>query len=494
MLPIRILGSRDENEALAELSKLEIRIRWPKLKKVVKKELENVIKRRKLVRSEIEESLVPDFGLRDGIATHPFDGVSAIIKLGKADKPTLDWKLDDGKVSKVFPKSLASKNPDAKAQATAIVSDIEKMRAAQRTRLDLLMRRPRSWAFDVWRERYIDHGLVGTLARRLIWMVDDVPVIWKDGKLVDDHGKARSFSLDSTVRIWHPAARPVDEAVAWRSAIESWEISQPFKQAHREIYLLTDAERRTNTYSNRFAAHIVRAITLLSISQVRQWKSGLYGGASSPSFELADHGLIAQWWMEAAGDDHTPFGTPLYLATDQVRFVRVGENQTALPLDQIPLLAFSEILRDVDLFVALSSVGNNPNWQDGGPNGRFRNYWQRYSFGVLTESAKSRRATLERLLPRLSFRDRATLTDKFLIIQGSIRTYKIHLGSGNILMEPNDQYLCIVADRSAKSTGVNEVFLPFEGDSMLSIILSKAFLLVDDKSINDETITRQIRM
>jgi hypothetical protein len=28
------------------------------------------------------------------------------------------------------------------------------------------------------------------------------------------------------------------------------------------------------------------------------------------------------------------------------------------------------------------------------------------------------------------------------VVKGELRTYRIHLGSGNILMEPNDQYLC----------------------------------------------------
>jgi hypothetical protein len=34
--------------------------------------------------------------------------------------------------------------------------------------------------------------------------------------------------------------------------------------------------------------------------------------------------------------------------------------------------------------------------------------------------------------------------------------------------------------------------LPFEGDRVLSIILSKAFLLADDRKITDPTITRQL--
>jgi hypothetical protein len=34
--------------------------------------------------------------------------------------------------------------------------------------------------------------------------------------------------------------------------------------------------------------------------------------------------------------------------------------------------------------------------------------------------------------------------------------------------------------------------LPFEEDSRLSVILSKAFMLADDERIEDPTITRQI--
>ena len=36
--------------------------------------------------------------------------------------------------------------------------------------------------------------------------------------------------------------------------------------------------------------------------------------------------------------------------------------------------------------------------------------------------------------------------------------------------------------------------LPFEGDRMLAVILSKAFLLAADKKIKDETIRRQLAL
>jgi hypothetical protein len=213
------------------------------------------------------------------------------------------------------------------------------------------------------------------------------------------------------------------------------------------------------------------------------------------SRQLPHRGLRAELWSEpldAAATNLTPIGAFLHLVTDQVRFNRTGLREP-LPLEEVPPLVFSEILRDVDLFVGVAGVGDDPDWQDGGPDGRHRDLWHRASFGDLTETAKTRRAVLERLVPRLKIANRCKLTDKFLVVRGALRTYKVHLGSGNILMEPNDQYLCIVADRGREIRPDQNILLPFEGDMALSVILSKAFMLVDDSAITDPTITRQIR-
>ena len=129
---------------------------------------------------------------------------------------------------------------------------------------------------------------------------------------------------------------------------------------------------------------------------------------------------------------------------------------------------------------------------DGGLAGRYRTYWEEYSFGELFPSAQTRKAVLERLVPRLKIADRCSFSDRFLVVRGDLRTYKIHLGSGNILMSPNDQYLCIVPRQGAATAGSGKVFLPFEGDDRLSIILSKALLLAEDWKIKDPAIRNQI--
>ena len=102
----------------------------------------------------------------------------------------------------------------------------------------------------------------------------------------------------------------------------------------------------------------------------------------------------------------------------------------------------------------------------------------------------TRQAVLRDLLPSLTIADRCRLEPRFLIVAGKLRTYRIHVGSSNIMMEPNDQYLCIVQDH--QNAG-GRVRLPFEGDNTLSLILSKAFLLAEDDKIKDASIVSQIK-
>jgi len=100
---------------------------------------------------------------------------------------------------------------------------------------------------------------------------------------------------------------------------------------------------------------------------------------------------------------------------------------------------------------------------------------------------------LAQLIPRLKIAPRCELSERFLHVRGDIRSYKIHLGSGNILMEPNDQYLCIVPARGTAAKMEATRFVPFEGDDTLAVIISKALLLAEDTTITDPTITRQLR-
>ncbi|MGI5237845.1 hypothetical protein [Dactylosporangium sp. CA-139066] len=180
-----------------------------------------------------------------------------------------------------------------------------------------------------------------------------------------------------------------------------------------------------------------------------------------------------------------------FCTTDRVRFERGrGRARRDVPLAEVPARVFSEAMRDVDLFVGVTSIGTDPTWADHGPDDARFGYWRAFAFGDLTANGQIRRQVLEHLLPKLKIRDRARLDGHYLVVDGRRHTYRIHIGSGNILMSPNDRYLCIVPSGTARPAGVR--FLPFEGDMMLSVVLSKAMLLADDHRITDPSILRQL--
>jgi hypothetical protein len=490
-------------DALAHLARLKVKLKSAPAQKTLEKALAAVAERQALPRDELEELAVPTYGLSSvGLLIQPIVDVTARLEFHDARAVTLSFINAAGKPLKSAPAALKSAHADELKNLKLAAKDIAAMLSAQRDRLDGLFLSGKSWPFSRWRDRYLDHPVLGVLARRLIWWISRDPAAqplsatWLDGALVDQHAAPiPEPSADAAVALWHPLDATLDQAMAWRRFFEDRALRQPFKQAHREVYLLADAERATATYSNRFAAHVLRQHQFHALALQRGWRNSLRLAVDAeyapPSKTLPHHNLHAEFLVEPIGDHTNDAGVYEYLATDQVRFYDADRTRT-IHLDQVPPLALSEILRDADLFVGVASIGNNADWQDGGPNGRFRDYWWSYSFAdTLSGTALARRDTLSRLLPRLNIADRCSLDDRFLIVRGRIRTYKIHLGSGNILMSPDDQYLCIVPSTSADKA--ERVALPFEGDRTLSIILSKAFLLAADDEITDHSITHQLR-
>ncbi|BDI28226.1 hypothetical protein CCAX7_002770 [Capsulimonas corticalis] len=491
------LGAMSGMAPVAQLSRLKRKVKYAASQGMIETALAEAAARAGLPPEDLEELATPTFGLdesgrrREELGEHFAE--LAITPSGHAE---LIWTDKDGKTLKAPPAEVKKNHAETLKELKAAVTEMGKSLPALRDRLEGLLLTERSWTLGDWRERYANHPVMGAFARRLIWSFEEggrtALGIWRAETLVDETGRPLGPLPENTiVRLWHPLGSTPETVLAWRRWLETNSVAQPFKQAHREIYLLTDAEIATATYSNRFAAHILRQHQFQALCRERGWRYQLQGigfdGGNTPT--LTRHGLRVEFWVEVAEDQTlSESGISLHVSTDQVRFY--NDRGDLLPLANVPPLLFSEIMRDVDLFVGVCSIGNDPNWQNGGGHDA---YWSHFSFGDLTATAQTRRDVLSRLLPRLKIAAQCTLDGKFLRVQGSLRTYKIHLGSGNILMEPNDQYLCIVPDRHKDAKTSADVFLPFEGDHLLAIILSKAFLLASDDTIKDLTILSQVR-
>lgn len=492
------LGVNSNDSATAELTRLSQTVKQPSAKKLIGKTLDKVAESSGQTREDLEECAVPTYGLdSSGCLKQAIGGFTAECCISGVDAFQVTWRKGDGNSQKTVPAEVKEHHRPELKSLKRTIRDMEGMLSSHGRRIESFFLSEREWELETWRERYLNHPLIATLSRRLIWHFRDdknqAAGIWRDGELVDcGNAKMEWLSPRTRVRLWHPLGQEIEEVRRWRKWLETNQVTQPFKQAHREIYILTDAELQTETYSNRFAAHIIRQHQFAALAAERGWTYRLQGTFDShnvPTIVLAKWGLAVEFWVEPLGDnaETSPNGIYLHLSTDQVRFYDPGGGPR--PLLQVPAMFFSELMRDVDLFVGVCSIASDSEWRDRGE--AMGEYWQRVSFGDLSTTAKTRREILETLLPRLKIAGQCALKEKFLLVRGALRTYKIHLGSGNILMEPNDQYLCIVPGRTRSCQ--DSVYLPFEGDHTLAVILSKAFLLADDTEIKDETITRQIK-
>ncbi len=494
---VAVLFHHPERMGAGALAVLQGRVRAISQREYIDTTLDQLADRLGIDRDELVDGGLPTFGFgRAGELEQSFDTARAIVRITGARSVDLLWTKADGQPLKSIPAKVKREFGTEIDKLKTLAQTVRDALSGLSERLEKAPLELRRWAVSSWREEMVDHPVAGWIGRRLIWRFgpDDTATaaIWHNNTWRTADNRLIEPPASAAIGLWHPLFAAAAEVLAWREYLEAERITQPFKQAHREIYVLTDAERTTATYSNRFAGHVIRQRQFRVLAKTRGWKADLVGswGAENTraARDLRRWDLRAEFWVNGTGDQFETGYT--YLSTDQVRFYRLGTTEP-LRLEQVPPLVFSEIMRDVDLFVGVASVGNDPAWQDGGPEGRYRDYWQSYAFGELSGTATTRKQVLERLVPRLKIAAQCAFSDRFLVVRGSKRTYKIHLASANILMEPNDQYLCVVPDARARGAPA-DLFLPFEGDNTLSIIISKALLLADDEKITDPTITRQI--
>lgn len=312
------------------------------------------------------------------------------------------------------------------------------------------------------------------LERLIIRTADEKLGLYIPDKQTIQDVNGTEHKLNGEIQIAHPYhLYQAGELAAWQRFLVHERIVQPFKQAFRELYLLTPAEVETQTYSNRFAGHLVVATTTAKLLTSRGWKieSGDY-----PVPYKHFSGMRAVFDFEGV---YHFFGGDQPTTSDRIHFepypIRWESGKRPedywLPLTDIDPLIFSEVMRDADLVVSVA---------------------QREGETRLSNETYAQRGTLvETLLDDLGLPG-VTVDGHHAYVQGKLAKYKVHLGSAVIHIEPGN-YLCIVPDRWGKKH--DKLFLPFadEGDSKISEVISKILLLAADDKIKDESILRQIR-
>ncbi|GAA2190510.1 DUF4132 domain-containing protein [Micromonospora lupini] len=499
IVAVRLLADRDGDAPVRTLARLAGTVRNKAVQSRVQSALTGLAARHGWSLSEVMELAVDDHGLGpDGRLRTPVGPYEATVEIA-GDRARLVVARDGVPLNGV-PAQVKQAHGDELVWLRDAVKRVGATLVSERQRVEGLLSEERTWSYPDWSSRFLDHPVTATFGRRLLWETGGDGQRWTAGlprcepdgwTLVDRAGQTLP---PGRIRLWHPARADTADVLAWREHLLAAGLTQPFKQVFREVYLRTPAEEKTHTYSNRFAAHILRYRQANALLRARGWQAGYLGtwdgGYESEATKVFGGGAWRASFDHALVDNPDPDRYDVeYCSTDQVRFAcRDGSAWQPAPIVDVPPMVFTEAMRDVDLFVGVTSIATDPQWADRGED-RFSAYWRRAVVAELTPSAQVRRDALARLLPRMAIADRVELSDRHLRVRGNLRAYRIHLGSGNVMVEPDDSYLCIVAAR--ERTG--RLHLPFDDDPMLSTILSKAIMLAADDKITDTTVLAQLR-
>lgn len=488
---LHALSEMPNGAGVAHLSRLAGKVRYASGRAQVERALSTAAERAGQSRADIEELAVPDFGLDPaGVRRVPLGEHTAELAI-RAGEVSLGWLRVDGKRQRSVPRAVKEGHAEALKQIKKQAKELKELLEGQAGRLQRLWLEDRRLPLGALRARYLEHPVVGQLARRLLWAVDDPPngtveVIWRDGRLVTLGGEPVALPDEAEARLWHILDIDTDDEaqlqrlLVWRDHLDGLQLRQPFKQLWREVYRPLEPRAAGD---RRFAGHILRQHPFLNLCQTRGWQytiQGYWDSHNYPTRRLERWGVQAS--LEVDPVDHKKDDFIFnYLVTGELRFHAVGDGvlwDHPLTLEEVPPVVFSEVLRDVDLFVGVSSVANEPGFSAADIKQSWRTYWTDNVWGELAPLARTRRDVLARVLPRTTLRERAALEDRWLVVRGETDRYRVHLGTANVRRDDSDLPLEVTPDRRARDH-VASVFLPFEGDSVLATILARAFMLAE---------------
>lgn len=506
---VQVLGLMDCPEAVSQLTRLRAKVKYSVARRLIEKSLRQAAERRGLSVDELEDICVTRYGLdAHGVIELVVGDAKASVKLCADGRVGVTWRNADGKLGKSAPSHVKKTFAKEVRSVSALAKELEQAYLAQRLRLELSFVATRSIPPSHWREYFIDHPLLGFLGRRLIWVFSndqggERSGMWCNGDVCDAAGQPLDLSEANKVRLWHPLSCDADEVQRWRERIFTAGIRQPFRQAFREFYQVTDDERQTRMYSNRFAGVFMRQHQLASLCRARGWEYRLMGtgfdGCNVPTKRLGPWNMDVEFHVDLPPDRDTSLrdsalaeqsgaGINLFIGSDQVRFYR---DRREVAVDEVPAIVYSEVMRDVDLFTSVCAIGEDETWRDQGDRGTGI-FSRRFEIHEMSAVVALRAEILSRVLPHTPIADRCKIERTHLEVRGQLGTYRILLGwaAAALVTDSGIRWLRI-PQKILDSVQLDLAALPIELDYRTEVVLRKAYVLANDWKIDSPDLVRQ---
>jgi len=263
-----VLAGIGSDVALMLLNGIAQKVKFKGLQDKAREKIDAIAEARGLSTEELEDRLAPDLGL-DEQGTMRLDFGPRAFKVGFDEtlKPYVRETGADGVDGARLPDlPKPKKTDDAELSKEAVErfkllkKDARTVASQQLLRLEVAMCARRRWTPDVFRTFLVEHPLVRHIVQRLIWGVYEVAGggsyggtlkacfrVAEDGSYTTAEDDAFELPTGDNLRIGVPHALdlPAADAAAFGQVFADYELLQPFAQIGRDIYTLTDDEKKS---------------------------------------------------------------------------------------------------------------------------------------------------------------------------------------------------------------------------------------------------------
>jgi hypothetical protein len=232
--------------ALTEVSDLAMHAKNDQIQQAAREGFAEAAQRQGLSQEDLADRIAPRLGFdTQGQQILDFGPRQFIARLGFDQ--TIQLKDSTGKRLTLLPRGNA-RDDEAKVAAAQATWQVLKKHLApaikiQAERLENALSIQRAWTVERWRELFLQHPLLRSLAVNLVWGVLDASgtsytTIFRpleDGSLTNADDDACALPAAGLIRMVHPIELNEDTRQSWLQHLTDYEVTPPFPQLNRAL-------------------------------------------------------------------------------------------------------------------------------------------------------------------------------------------------------------------------------------------------------------------
>lgn len=359
---VKALAFMSDTTALRTIDQLKHTIKNRQVKKAAADALLMAARHLNITPEELEDRLIPNLGFDEtGIRRFNYGQRTFTVKVNN-ELEIVITNDENGKILKNLPKPTQTDDTELAEQAREemklLKKELKNAVKIQGMRLENALSTNRLWSTAAWKSLFVNNVLMRSFAIGLIWGVyeedqlQDTFRYMEDGTFNTNDEEEYEWREDVRIGLVHPLELTPEVLEAWRTQLEDYEITQPFIQLERPLFLPTEEEYETKVVT-RFTEHEYAPGTFANRMEKLGWYKGVpqdagfytefYKEYGSIIVELLFSGTSISYY-EGMEDIHLE-----ELAFYRNRFDRYHyyRKESRLDIATIPARVFSETLYDI---------------------------------------------------------------------------------------------------------------------------------------------------